>query len=67
MESGYLKMKPQSEPPFFIYTSSHNNGIVVIEEGSMTEDKITLESVGITRSSISKPPHVTKVNIQFNI
>lgn len=61
MESGYLKLKPQSEPPFFIYTSSHNNGIVMIEEGELKENKLTLNSVGITRSSISKPPHVTQV------
>ncbi len=61
MESGYLKLKPQSEPPFFIYTSSHNNGVVLIEEGELNENKLILDSVGLTRSSISKPPFVTKV------
>jgi len=63
MESGYLKAKPQSEPAFFIYTSSHNNGIVLIEEGSLVGNELTLNSVGVTRCSISKPPHVVNVSL----
>jgi hypothetical protein len=62
MESGYLKAKPQSEPPFFIYTSAHNNGIVLIEEGSVEENTITLNNIGVTKCSISKPPHVVNVS-----
>lgn len=61
METGFLKMKPQSDPGFFIYTSSHNNGIVLVEEGSLSGDKLVLDSTGIARSTISKPPHVLKV------
>ena len=61
MESGYLKIKPQSDPEFFIYTSSHNNGIVLVEEGLFKDEKLVLNSIGITRSSLSKSPHVKNV------
>jgi hypothetical protein len=62
METGFLKIKPNSDPGFFVYTSSHNNGIVLVEEGVMIENKLILKSVGLSRSSLSSSPHVVEVS-----
>lgn len=45
------------------YTSSHNNGLTLIEEGFLDDlnKKITLESINVSRISISKPPSVLEV------
>lgn len=62
-ETGFLKAKPNSSPLFLSYTSTHNNGIDIVEEGVYDESKklIVLESIGLIRSSFSKPPFVQKV------
>lgn len=51
-ESGFLKVKPDSNPLMVTYTSSHNNGLTLIEEGTFDGQKITLESLNVSRISI---------------
>ena len=62
-ESGFLKVKPDSSPLMLTYTSSHNNGLTLIEEGFLDDlnKKITLESINVSRISVSKPPSVLEV------
>jgi len=46
------------------YVSSHNFGLTVIEEGVYDEASkaFSLESTSIGRTSVNKPPEVTKVS-----
>ena len=70
MESGFLKLKTQSlHPEYFIYTSTHNNELVTIEEGDLEDNVLTLESVAIARSTTKKPFYIGKVkkNVQPQI
>ena len=48
---------------YVTYTSSHNNGLTIIEEGSFNENEtfFSIESNHIGRTSINKPPSVLKV------
>ena len=65
---GFLKVKPNSSPLYLCYTSSHNNGLTTIEEGSYDDSNMSfsLESTAIGRTSINKPPAVIKVNNFLN-
>ena len=58
-------MKPNSQPNFFVYTSSHNNGIVLVEEGTWQDNKLVLSSTAVSRSSISSSPHVLGVSLNI--
>ena len=46
------------------YTSSHNFGLTVIEEGLFDDANktISLESIDVGRTSMNKSPNVLKVN-----
>ena len=63
-ESGFLKANPNSSPLLLTYVSSHNFGLTVIEEGVYDEASkaFSLESTSIGRTSVNKPPEVTKVS-----
>ena len=67
-ETGFLKVKPGSQPLFLTYTSSHNNGLTLIEEGALDDANslITLESINVGRCSINKPPAVLKVSHEMD-
>ncbi|CAF0709338.1 unnamed protein product [Brachionus calyciflorus] len=68
-ESGFLKVKPASSPIYVTYTSSHNNGLTIIEEGSYNENEcfFSIESNHIGRTSINKPPQVLKTKREFKL
>ena len=46
-----------------VYTSSHNNGLALVEEGVFDEENklIHLKSMNVGRTSINKPPAVIEV------
>jgi hypothetical protein len=48
---------------YLVLTSAHNNGNIVIEEGTFDPETktITLESNHVARTSINKPGGTTKV------
>lgn len=58
-ESGFLRINPGTDSLAFMV--SHNFGLVILEEGSVSasEKKISLESKTIARMSFSKDPEVT--------
>ena len=60
---GFLKIKPGSDPLYLVYTSAHNNGNSIIEEGTFDEPTktITLISNNVARTSINKPDGTTQV------
>ncbi len=62
-ESGYLKVKPGSDPLYLVYTSAHNNGNSIIEEGTFdpATKTITLESTHLARTSVNKPAGTVQV------
>jgi hypothetical protein len=66
-EYGFLKVKPNSEPLYLTYTSSHNNGVALVEEGVYDEatNSFTLESKSVGRTSVNKPPSVVQVSPNF--
>jgi hypothetical protein len=63
-ESGYLKVKAGTNPLYLVYTSSHNNGNSIIEEGTFDAETKTLnlESTHLARTSINNPSGTVKVN-----
>lgn len=62
MESGFLKLKTQSfHPEYFIYASTHNHELVMIEEGDLENNVLTLESTSIARSNTARPFYIAKV------
>lgn len=58
-ESGFIRVNPQTNAAFSM--EAHNFGLSVNNEGKIDGDKMELESTGISRMSISKEPHVTKI------
>uniref|UniRef100_A0A2H1V841 SFRICE_028844 n=2 Tax=Spodoptera frugiperda TaxID=7108 RepID=A0A2H1V841_SPOFR len=66
-ERGFLRIKPGTNELAFIV--SHNMGLTSLEEGKYLEEtkQITMETVGLTRMSFSKPPFVKKMKRTFTL
>lgn len=57
LESGFLRVKPESNQVALV--TAHNFGLVSVEEGTVNNGEITLQSVSIARMSFAKEPQVT--------
>jgi len=64
-ESGYLRINPGTNKVAFLV--AHNFGITTIEEGTVEDKTITLESTEIRRMSFAKDPAVTKIKRTINV
>ena len=62
-EYGFLKVRPNTNPPSISYTSTQNTSITTIEEGEYVEAEkaIKLDTNSVGRSSKNPEPSVTKV------
>lgn len=57
-ESGFMRIQNGTE---IALISAHNFGITVIEEGTLADKKISLQSTNISRISFAKEPAVTSL------
>jgi len=58
-EAGFIKVKPGTD--IVAMASAHNRGVVDIEEGTYTENQITLQSTKIADITFVLPPAVTEL------
>lgn len=63
LERGFLKIKPNTNEAALI--ASQNSGISTIEEGSVEEKVLSLETSSICRPSFAKQPFVTKFQRKY--
>ncbi|KAJ2941841.1 hypothetical protein O0L34_g10649 [Tuta absoluta] len=66
-ERGFLRIKPGTNELAFVV--SHNFGLTSMEEGLFDPEnnKITLETVNVSRISFAKPPYVKKFKREFKL
>lgn len=67
-EYGFLKVRPNTNPPVICYTSTQNTSISTVEEGTYDDSNkvISLDTKSIARSETNKPPEVTKVKLHYH-
>ncbi|XP_054263808.1 peroxynitrite isomerase THAP4-like isoform X3 [Macrosteles quadrilineatus] len=63
-EAGFLRIKPDSNQVSFVV--SHNFGVSEVEEGTVDENRLVLETISISRMSFAKDPAVTKPILEFS-
>uniref|UniRef100_A0A3B5K5P1 THAP domain containing 4 n=1 Tax=Takifugu rubripes TaxID=31033 RepID=A0A3B5K5P1_TAKRU len=58
-ECGFIRMQPGTNRVAFII--AQNSGLVEIEEGELTAQRLELQSQAVARTSFAKEPHVQQV------
>ncbi|XP_003975633.1 peroxynitrite isomerase THAP4 [Takifugu rubripes] len=64
-ECGFIRMQPGTNRVAFII--AQNSGLVEIEEGELTAQRLELQSQAVARTSFAKEPHVQQICRVFQL